>query len=44
MALLTLLTIPIVVGVSGLIYYYLRFSALVERKLSGDRWLMPARM
>jgi len=37
-------TLPVVVGVSGLIYYYLRYSALVERKLSGDRWLMPARI
>ncbi len=44
MILLTLATLPVVVGVSGLIYYYLRYSALVERKLSGDRWLKPARI
>jgi penicillin-binding protein 1B len=42
--LLTLVTLPIVVGTSALIYYYLRFSTLVERRLQGERWQVPSRV
>jgi penicillin-binding protein 1B len=42
--LLTAATLPVVIGSSVLIYYYLRFSVMVERKLQGERWLIPARL
>ncbi len=42
--LLSLVTLPIVVGTSALIYYYLRFSTLVERRLQGERFLVPSRV
>ena len=42
--LLTAATLPVVIGSSVLIYYYLRFSVMVERRLQGERWLIPARL
>ena len=42
--LLTVVTLPVVVGCSTLIYYYLRFSVLVERRLRGERWMVPSRL
>jgi penicillin-binding protein 1B len=43
-ALLTVVTLPIVVGTSLLIYQYLRYSTLVVNRLHGERWLIPARL
>ncbi len=42
--LLSLVTLPVVVGTSTLIYYYLRFSTMVERRLQGERWMVPSRV
>jgi penicillin-binding protein 1B len=42
--LLALITLPLVVATSTLIYYYLRFSTLVERRLQGERWRVPSRV
>jgi penicillin-binding protein 1B len=44
LALLTIVTLPVVVGSSLVIYYYLRYSVLVERRLKGERWAVPARL
>jgi penicillin-binding protein 1B len=44
LVLLTAATLPVVIGSSVLIYYYLRFSVMVERRLQGERWLIPARL
>jgi penicillin-binding protein 1B len=43
-ALLTVVTLPVVIGASALIYYYLRFSVMVERRLQGERWMTPSRV
>jgi penicillin-binding protein 1B len=43
-ALLTLIFLPIVFGASLLIYHYVRYSVLVERKLQGERWQIPSRV
>ena len=43
-SLLTVLTLPLVFGAAGFIYYYLRFSAMVEERLSDERWLVPSRI
>jgi penicillin-binding protein 1B len=42
--LLTLITLPVVVGSSVLIYYYLRYGVLVERRLKGEAFLIPSRL
>jgi penicillin-binding protein 1B len=42
--LLTLVTLPVVIGTSVLIYYYLRYSVMIDRRLHGERWLVPARL
>ena len=42
--LLTLVTLPVVIGSSVLIYYYLRYSVMVDRRLHGERWMVPARL
>src|SRR5688500_20177529 len=42
--LLTVATLPVVIGSSVIIYYYLRFSVMVERRLQGERWLIPGRL
>jgi penicillin-binding protein 1B len=44
LALLTILTLPVVIGSSILIYYYLRYSVMVDRRLHGERWMVPARI
>jgi penicillin-binding protein 1B len=41
---LTLVTLPLVLGSSWLIYQYLRYSIMVERRLKGERWMVPARL
>jgi len=41
---LTLVTLPVVAGTSFLIYYYLRYSVMIERRLQGERWMIPARL
>ncbi|HEU0091790.1 MAG TPA: transglycosylase domain-containing protein, partial [Vicinamibacteria bacterium] len=42
--LLTAVTLPVVIGCSVLIYYYLRFNVMVDRRLQGERWQVPARL
>jgi penicillin-binding protein 1B len=42
--LLTLVTLPVVVGSSLLIYTYMRYSVMVERRLKGERWTVPSRL
>ena len=42
--LLTLVTLPIVISASAIIYHYMRYSVLVERRLHGERWMIPARL
>jgi penicillin-binding protein 1B len=42
--LLSLVTLPLVVGASALIYYYLKFSVMVERRLQGERFQVPSRL
>jgi penicillin-binding protein 1B len=44
LVLLSLVTLPVVVGVSVLIYHYMRFGVLVERRLQGERWMVPSRV
>jgi hypothetical protein len=44
LALLTVLTLPVVIGSSIVIYYYLRYSVMVDRRLHGERWMVPARI
>jgi penicillin-binding protein 1B len=43
-ALLTIIFLPIVIGASLLIYQYLRFSVMVEQRLSGEKGRLPARV
>jgi len=43
-ALLTLVFLPIVIGASFLIYQYVRYSVLVQRRLAGERWQIPSRV
>ena len=42
--LLTIVTLPFVLGVSALIYQYLKYGVLVERRLKGERWMVPSRL
>jgi penicillin-binding protein 1B len=44
LTLLTIVTLPIVIGSSVLIYYYLRYSVMVERRLQGEHWMAPSRL
>ncbi len=44
LTLLTIITLPIVIGSSVLIYYYLRYSVMVERRLQGEHWMSPSRL
>ncbi len=44
LVLLSLVTLPFVVGASALIYYYLKFSVMVERRLQGERFQIPSRL
>ena len=43
-ALLTIIFLPLVIGASLLIYQYLRFSVMVEQRLSGEKGRLPARV
>ncbi|HEY7511899.1 MAG TPA: transglycosylase domain-containing protein, partial [Vicinamibacteria bacterium] len=43
-ALLTVVTLPLVIGASVLIYYYLHYNVMVERRLRGERFGVPARL
>ena len=42
--LLSLVTLPAVLGSAVLVYYYMRFSTLVEKRLHGERWQAPSRL
>ncbi|PYQ49552.1 MAG: penicillin-binding protein [Acidobacteria bacterium] len=42
--LMTAVTLPVVIGSSVLIYYYLKFNVMVDRRLQGERWQVPARL
>jgi penicillin-binding protein 1B len=42
--LLTAATLPVVIGASVLIYYYMKFNVMVDRRLQGERWMVPARL
>ncbi len=42
--LLSLVTLPLVAGSSILIFYYLRYGVIVERRLQGERWMIPSRL
>jgi penicillin-binding protein 1B len=42
--LLTLVTLPVVIGSSVFIYYYTRFGVMVDRRLQGERWMAPSRI
>ncbi len=42
--LLTLITLPLVLGASFLIYQYMRYSVLIQRRLTGERWMVPSRL
>ena len=42
--LLTVVTLPFVIGASILIYSYVRFGVLVDRRLQGERWMTPSRI
>jgi penicillin-binding protein 1B len=44
LALLTLVTLPAVFGAGVLVYYYQRFSVMIERRLQGERFMVPARI
>ena len=42
--LLTLVTLPAVVGSAVLIYYYMKSAVMVDRRLHGERWMVPAKL
>jgi penicillin-binding protein 1B len=44
MALLTILSVPLVVGGSLLVYQYVKFGVMVDKRLSGERWMIPSRI
>jgi penicillin-binding protein 1B len=44
LALLTLFTLPLVFGAAAVVFYYLKYSAIVEGRLSGERWIVPSRL
>jgi penicillin-binding protein 1B len=43
-AILTCLAIPLVVGGSLLVYQYVKFGVMVDRRLTGERWMVPSRL
>ncbi len=43
-ALLTILAIPLVIGGSLLVYQYVKFSVMVDKRLKGERWMIPSRL
>src|SRR5260221_2580109 len=42
--LLTVVPLPFVIGASILIYTYVRFGVMVDRRLQGERWMTPSRI
>jgi hypothetical protein len=42
LVLLTLVFLPIVIGTSLLIFQYIRFSAMVEQRLRGEKGSVPS--
>ncbi len=42
--LLSLVTLPAVVGSAVLIYYYMKSAVMVDRRLHGERWMVPAKL
>ncbi|HEV7500928.1 MAG TPA: transglycosylase domain-containing protein, partial [Vicinamibacteria bacterium] len=42
--LLTAVTLPVVIGCSVVIFYYLKFNVMVDRRLQGEKWQVPARL
>jgi penicillin-binding protein 1B len=44
LVLLTLVTLPLVVGASLFIYLYVLYGAQVDRRLKGERWATPSRV
>lgn len=42
--LLTLVTLPAVVSSAVLIYYYMKSAVMVDRRLHGERWMVPAKL
>ena len=43
-ALLTVVTLPLVVGASFLVYQYVRYTVMVEKRLRGERGQVPSRV
>ncbi len=43
-ALLTMLSIPLVIGGSLVVYQYVKFGVMVDKRLSGERWMIPSRL
>ncbi len=44
LVLLSLVTLPVVVGTAVLIYHYMRFSVMVEKRLANEHALIPSRV
>jgi penicillin-binding protein 1B len=44
LVLLTLATLPVVVGSSVFIYYYVKYSVMVKRRLDREPWMVPSRL
>ena len=44
LVLLTLVTLPVVAALSLLIYHYMRFGVMVERRLQGERVMVPSKV
>lgn len=42
--LLSLVTLPAVLGSAVLIYYYMKSAVMVDRRLHGERWMVPAKL
>jgi penicillin-binding protein 1B len=42
--LLTIVTLPVVIGAATLIYYYLHYSLIVEKRLQGEHFRSPSRL
>jgi penicillin-binding protein 1B len=41
---LTLATLPVVIGSSVFIYYYVRYTVMVKRRLDREPWMVPSRI
>ena len=44
LVLLTLVTLPVVAALSLLIYHYMRFGVMVDRRLQGERVMVPSKV